>query len=68
MGDERNRCVECCEPECCCKRHDEPCDNPCGLCGDDGENNIIGLLILLLVLYCLFCNNGKGRGLLGGLF
>ena len=72
MSDE-NRCMECCERECreqcwqkCCGKNDCDWHNAC--CEDDG-GNLIGLLLLLLVLYCLFCNNGNGRGgLLGGLF
>ena len=63
MGDE-NRCFDCCEQECIrdCR---EKCCREC--CCDDGDNNILGLLILLVVLFCLFCNNIKG-GLFGGLF
>ena len=32
------------------------------------EAALIWLIILIVIIYCLFCNDGKGNGLLGGLF
>ncbi len=62
MEDDIRR-MDCCQQEC-----REKCFRDCYCNDNDNGSNLIWLIILIVIVYCLFCNDGKGNGLLGGLF
>lgn len=60
---DQSRYMDCCEQEC-----KEKCVRDCYCHNDNDNNNLIWMIILVVIIYCLFCNDGKGGGLFGGLF
>ncbi len=62
MGDDFRK-MECCREEC-----QDKCFRDCYCRDENNGNNLIWLIILIVIIYCLFCNDNKGGGLLGGLF
>lgn len=62
MGDDCRR-GECCQQDCRDRCFKECCGHDC-----DNNGNIIWIIVLIIIIYCLFCNDGKGGGLFGGLF